>query len=107
MKKYRISIIDALVDHRKHKTGAIDSRGEDLHYGDMVKHNGEETWFIAYRYGETVLKMTGTIFNIKLKDWTVVTRLDVFGSASDWLIIGEVGDTLYDSVKHLINEDDR
>lgn len=88
----------------KHPLGK-DKNGVDVHLGDMVEYNGEK-WFLGYRYGEYMLKQVGMMAMIGSKkykdgDFSNVERLNIFGSGTDWLIIGYTDEPLYEKVKHV------
>lgn len=104
-KKFKISIVDFLQENGKHKVG-VDKNGVDVCYGDTVKYNGEENWFVAYRYGKTLLKQVGMMAMIGNEgfdegDFSSIEKLNVFGSGTDWLIIGYTKEPFYQKVKHL------
>lgn len=104
MEKFRISIIDFMVEKGKHEVGT-DKNGTKVYLGDMVERNGEKNWFVAYRYGKVMLKQVGMMAMIGLKDFSSVEKLNVFGAGSDWLIIANNDDPMYDKLKHLIEEE--
>lgn len=87
MEKFKISIIDFMLENGKHEVGT-DKNGTKVCLGDMVEYNGEKNWFVVYRYGEILLKQVGMMAMIGLKDFSSVEKLNVFGSGNDWLIIG-------------------
>ena len=101
MEKFRISIIDFMSENGKHEVGT-DKKGTKVFLGDMVEYNGEKNWFVAYRYGKVMLKQVGMMAMIGLKDFSNVEKLNVFGAGTDWLIIAENNDPMYDKLKHLI-----
>jgi len=103
IKKFRISIIDFMRENGKHEAG-VDKEGTKLFLGDMVEYNGEQNWFVAYRYGQVMLKQVGQMAMIVLNDSTNATKVNVFGAGTDWLIIAETHDPIYDKVKHLVDE---
>ena len=100
--KFRISIIDFMLENGKHKAG-IDKNGTQVFLGDMVKYNGEDNWFVVYRYGKILLKQVGMMAMIGLKDFSTIEKLNVFGAGTDWAIIGYTDEPMYDKLKHLIN----
>jgi len=104
MKKFKISIIDFMLENGKHEVGT-DKNGTKVCLGDMVEYNGEKNWFVAYRYGTVMLKQVGMIAMIGLKDFSNVEKLNVFGAGNDWLIIAENNDPMFDKLKHLIEEE--
>ncbi len=104
MEKFRISIIDFMVEKGKHEVGTA-KNGTKVYLGDMVERNGEKNWFVAYRYGKVMLKQVGMMAMIGLKDFSSVEKLNVFGAGSDWLIIANNDDPMYDKLKHLIEEE--
>jgi hypothetical protein len=104
MEKFRISIIDFMLENGKHEVGT-DKNGTKVCLGDMVERNGEKNWFVVYRYGTVMLKQVGMMAMIVLKDFSNVEKLNVFGSGTDWLIIANNDDPIYDKVKHLIEVD--
>ncbi len=55
MEKIKISIIDFIPHFKKVEVGKYKD-GSPACLGDVVKYNGEENWFIAYRYGDIMLK---------------------------------------------------
>lgn len=101
--KIRISIIDFLPEYEKHPIG-LDKNGSPIHLGDMIEYNGDKTWFVVYRYGEVLLKQAGLMALIKLKDWSIVERQNIFGAAGDWMIICYKDDPLYEKIKHLFKK---
>ena len=102
MKKFRISIIEFMPENGKHKVG-IDKNGTKVCLGDMIEYNGQENWFVVYRYGDVMLKQVGMMAMIVLKDFSNVKKLNIFGAGVDWLIIATDDDPIFDKVKHLIN----
>lgn len=105
--KFRISIIDFMPEYMKHPVGK-DKNGTTVHFGDMVEYNGEKNWFVAYRYGNIMLKQVGMmamIGNTKYKDgdFSNVERQNVFGAGTDYLLIGYTDDPLYEKIKHVEN----
>lgn len=107
MDKFRISIIDFLPENGKHEVGT-DKNGNPVHLGDMISYNGEDNWFVAYRYGNVLLKQVGMMAMIGLKDFGEVEKVNSIGAGNDWLIIGNKEDPkdqpLYEAIKHLIEE---
>lgn len=85
--KVKISIIDFMPEFKNHKTGEVDSKGLDIHYGDTVEYNGKNH-FVSYRYGKVCLKQPDTIHTVILGDYSKVTVQNIFGAAMDYLIIG-------------------
>ncbi len=104
MEKFRISIIDFMLENGKHEVGT-DKNGTKVCLGDMVEYNGEKNWFVAYRYGDVMLKQVGMMAMIGLKDFSNVEKMNVFGAGNDWLIIAENNDPMFDKLKHLIEEE--
>lgn len=104
MGKFRISIIDFMLENGKHEVGT-DKNGTKVCLGDMVEYNGDQNWFVAYRYGTVMLKQVGMMAMIGLKDFSNVEKLNVFGAGNDWLIIAENNDPMFDKLKHLIEEE--
>ena len=104
MEKFKISIIDFMLENGKHEVGT-DKNGNKVCLGDMVNYNEEKNWFVVYRYGEILLKQVGMMAMIGLKDFSSVEKLNVFGSGTDWLIIGMQDEPLYEKVKHLAEVD--
>lgn len=99
--KFRISIIDFMLENGKHEAGK-DKNGNTLYLGDVAEYNGENNWFVSYRYGMYCLKQVGTIFTIILNEKTDVERQkNVLGAGVDWLIIGYTDEPLYEKVKHI------
>lgn len=104
--KFRISIIDFMLEHGKHEVGK-DCKGNTVCFGDMVIYNGQDNWFVGYRYGEIMLKQVGMmamIGNQKFKEGdfsNVEKRVNHIGAGSDWLIIGYTDDPMYEKVKHV------
>ena len=86
-KKVKISIIDFMPEFRKHSIGEVDKNGTDIHYGDTVSKDGQN-YFVAYRYGKTVLKQPETAHHIGISDYSRVQVENIFGAAMDYLIIG-------------------
>ena len=103
MEKFRISIIDFMLENGKHEVGT-DKNGIKVCLGDMVEYDGEKNWFVVYRYGNVLLKQVGMMAMIGLKDFSTVEKLNVLGSGTDWLIIAENNDPLYEKVKHLLED---
>jgi hypothetical protein len=103
MDKFRISIIDFMLENGKHPVGT-DKNGTEVCLGDMVDYNGENNWFVAYRYGTVMLKQVGMMAMIGLKDFSNVEKVNVFGAGTDWLVIAEYDDPIYPSIKHLLDE---
>lgn len=85
--KVRISIIDFLPEFRKHPIGETDKNGTVIHYGDTVSTDGQN-FFVAYRYGKTVLKQPETAHHIGISDYSRVEVTNICGAAMDYLIIG-------------------
>lgn len=104
MEKFRISIIDFMLENGKHEVGT-DKNGTKVCLGDMVEYHGEKNWFVVYRYGKVLLKQAGMMAMIGLKDFSTVEKLNVFGAGTDWLIIAENNDPIYEKVKHLIEQE--
>jgi hypothetical protein len=105
--KFRISIIDFMLENGKHEVGK-DKKGVKVCLGDMVERKGEKNWFVVYRYGKIMLKQVGMMAMIGSDDFdngdfSAVEKLNVFGSGSDWLIIGYTDEPIYDKIKHLID----
>lgn len=98
--KFRISIIDFMCEHGKHEAGT-DKNGTKVFLGDMVKYNGEDRWFVVYRYGDVMIKQVGMMAMIGLKDFSTVEKLNVFGAGIDWAIIGYTDEPIYEKIKHL------
>lgn len=91
-------------EHGKHEVGT-DKNGQKVCLGDMVEYNGEQNWFVAYRYGNVLLKQVGMMAMIGLTDFSNVEKLNVFGAGTDWLIIANNDDPIYDKVKHVIESE--
>ena len=106
MEKFKISIIDFMLENGKHQVGT-DKNGTKVCLGDMVEYNGEKNWFVAYSYGNVMLKQVGMMAMIGLKDFSNVEKLNVFGAGNDWLIIANNNDPIYDKVKHLIKIEEK
>ena len=99
--KFRISIIDFMPEHGKHKVGE-DKNGEDVHLGNLIEYNGDKSWFVVYRYGNVLLKQVGMIAMIGLNGFSTVSKVkNTFGAGNDWLIIGYTDDPLYEKLKHI------
>lgn len=109
MEKFRISIVDFLLEHGKHEVGT-DKDGEKVCFGDLVERNGEKNWFVSYRYGKVMLKQVGMMAMIGSDkfdkgDFSAVTKVkNTIASGTDWLIIGYTNDPLYEKVKHAVTE---
>lgn len=105
--KFRISIIDFLLEHGKHEVGT-DANGEKICLGDLVERNGEKNWFVAYRYGCVMLKQVGMMAMIGSEafdkgDFSSVTKVkDTIGAGTDWLIIGYTDELMYERLKDFI-----
>lgn len=106
IQKFRISIIDFMLENGKHKVGK-DKNGEDVCLGDMVERNGEKNWFVSYRYGKIMLKQVGMMAMLGSDKFdhgdfsSVVKRQNVFGAGPDWLIVGYTDEPMYERLKHL------
>lgn len=75
--------------------------------GDIVKNNGEN-WFIAYRYGNVMLKQVGMMAMVgqeefKNGDFSRVEKTNIFGAGNDWLIIGHTDEPMYERLKDIEN----
>jgi hypothetical protein len=104
--KFKISIIDFMPHNGKIEVGK-DKNGVAVCLGDMVKrHDGD--WFVSYRYGNVVLKQPGMAMigstDFKNGDFSSVEKLNVFGAASDWLIIGYTDEPMYEKLKPLLEQ---
>lgn len=86
-KKIKISIIDFLSQFRKHSINETDKNGTQIHYGDTVAKEGQN-YFVAYRYGKTVLKQPETAHHIGISDYSRIEVTNICGAAMDYLIIG-------------------
>lgn len=100
--KFKISIIDFMPHNGKFEVGK-DKNGTVVCFGDMVERNGE-SWFVAYRYGNIMLKQVGMMAMIGSEDFdkgdfSSVEKLNVFGAGQDWLIIGYTDEVLYEKLK--------
>lgn len=106
--KFRISIIDFMPNYKKFEVGKYkDGSGACL--GDVVKHNGEDNWFISYRYGEIMLKQVGMMAMIgqeefKNGDFSRVEPTNIFGAGQDWLIIGYDDESIYEKLKPILDK---
>jgi hypothetical protein len=101
--KFRISIIDFMPQRKKFDVGKYRD-GSPACLGDVVEYNGENGWFIAYRYGNVVLKKPGMIAMIGLTgfkdgDFSGVEQTNIFGAGVDWLIIGYDDEPMFDRLK--------
>ena len=101
IKKFKISIIDFMLENGKHEVG-MDKAGTKIYLGDMVEYNNEKNWFVVYRYVKVLLKQVGMMAMIKLKNFSSIKKLNVFGAGTDWLIIANTDDPIYDKIKHLL-----
>jgi hypothetical protein len=105
--KFRIGIIDFMPEYKKVEVGKYED-GTPACLGDVVKYNGEDNWFIAYRYGSVMLKQVGTMAMVGQKefqtgDFSRVEKTNVFGAGPDWLIIGYTDEPMYERIKHINN----
>jgi hypothetical protein len=104
--KFRISIIDFLLENGKHEVGK-DGTGEKVCLGDMVRYNDEDNWFVVYRYGNVMIKQIGMMAMIGLTgfkegDFSRIEKLkNNIGAGMDWLIIGYTDEPIYDRVKDI------
>lgn len=99
--KFKITIIDFMLENGKHFVGK-DKNNNNIYVGDMVIYNGETNWFVAYRYGEFVIKQVGVWFMVIPSNWSIVEKQNVIGSGPDYLIIGYVDEPFYEKIKHVI-----
>lgn len=102
--KFRIGIIDFMPNFKKVEVGKYED-GTPACLGDTVKHNGED-WFIAYRYGDVMLKQVGMMAMIGMEefkqgDFSRVEKTNIFGAGSDWLIIGYTDELMYERLKDI------
>lgn len=96
-----------MLEHGKHEVGK-DKNGDPVCFGDLVEYKGEKNWFVAYRYGEIMLKQVGMMAMIcskrfKVGDFSNVEKQNVFGAGTDWLIIAYTDDSIYEKFKHIEN----
>jgi len=103
-KKFRIGIIDFMPNYKKVEIGKYKD-GTPTYLGDTVKHNDND-WFIAYRYGDIMLKQVGMMAMINQEgfkdgDFSQVEKTNIFGAGADWLIIGYTDEPMYDKLKDI------
>lgn len=107
--KFRISIIDFLPQHKKFEIGKYQS-GNPVCLGDMVIRNGENNWFVAYRYGKIMLKQVGMMAMIGSEKFdegdfsSIEEQPNVIGAGSDWLIIGYTNEPMYEKIKTIFEQ---
>jgi len=104
--KFRIGIIDFMPNFKKVEVGKYVD-GTPAFLGDTVKSNGEN-WFIAYRYGNVLLKQVGVMAMIGQKefkngDFSRVEKTNIFGAGNDWLIVGYTDEPMYERLKGVEN----
>ena len=103
-KKFKISIIDFMLENGKHEVG-IDKKGNKVFLGDLVEYNGATNWFVVYRYGVVLLKEVGMMAMIVIKDFSTIEKQNVFGTGVDWAVIAFTDDPIFEKVKHLLGEE--
>lgn len=101
--KFRISIIDFMPEHGKFEVGKYGD-GTPVCLGDIVKRNGEDNWFVSYRYGNIMLKQVGMMAMVGSAafdngDFSSVEKTNIFGAGVDWLIIGFTDEPMYEKLK--------
>lgn len=102
--KFRIGIIDFMPNFKKVEVGKYEY-GTHACLGDTVKYNGEN-WFIAYRYGDVMLKQVGMTVMIlhagfKKGDFSRVEKTNIFSAGNDWLVIGYTDEPMYGRIKDI------
>ena len=103
--KFKISIIDFMPHYKKFEVGKYED-GTPACLGDLVEYNGEKNWFISYRYGEIMIKQVGMMAMIGQKgfkegDFSGVKKTNIFGSGTDWLIIGFTDEPMFEKLTPL------
>lgn len=102
MEKFRIEVIDFMLEYGKHKTGFKDVDGVELCVGDTVER-GQDHFLVGYRYGKFILKPPLTAHYLSLSDDSHVTKRSVVMAVpGEFLVIGMVDEPFYQAVKHLI-----
>lgn len=100
---FKVSMMEFIPETGKHAAPAIkDSGGGELCIGDIVEFNSVK-YFIAYRYGECVLKQPNSIHYISVNKDAKLIKLSECWSTDDFVICGYDDEPLYGRVKHLLN----
>jgi len=90
--KYRILVVDFMLELGKHPIGGQDSEGNELHIGDILQSDGggvDSKYMIGYRYGEFILKPPMSMHYIGTSDYSRYTKVDEVWSSPDYRMFEE------------------